>query len=163
MPRDLFAERGINPKEDGEPRDLLSGEDNNISSIQPQQQAYLHPSDLQGRMLADILAGGAQAGQAIHNAPYNIQHALGMPGAELMPSPINLDYSSMAGVQNPNTLDKFVQGSVGAIPAALLSGGASIPAQMGIWGLSGAVQGESHPLVGAALGSAAPLVLGTLG
>ena len=109
------------------------------------------------RIAADIATGGALAGQALHNAPYNITNYFAPETAQRMVksgvgrlfAPDKTNLSDMLGVNNPNMVDKLIQGASGALPLAAVAGG---PVLGGA--ITGAVLDQEDPLLGGLVGAA---------
>lgn len=139
MPRDLFAEAGIDPNAQqstqGAPRDLFAE-----AGIEPPQQQGLIP-----RIASDIDVGGAQMGANI------LRHIPGI-GQHFQ----NVDYSQVYGApQQPGLLDKLVQGAAQYAPYSALGALApGLAGQAAIGGLYGATQSDS-PVSGAITGALA--------
>lgn len=116
------------------------------------------------RLGGDILAGAAEGGQGLHNAPYNIANLIAGPGAAShMPTPTHINFSDMFGVSDPGLQDKLIQGGVQYAPyaageSALIAGkalgfGGKLLANSLTGGVFGATQ-SNDPLSGSLLGAA---------
>jgi hypothetical protein len=107
MPRDLFAENGINPTaQNSGPVDLF--QQNNINpyagNAAPQQSAPLYQ-----RIVPDIVSGLATAGQGLHNFLLS-----GFPSAQT-----HIDFGKeVFGVNQPNLADNLIQGGAQYAPYA---------------------------------------------
>lgn len=89
------------------------------------QPTQTNPS-LLPRIGADVLAGVATAGQGLHNAPYNIANMISPKLASYMPSPTNINFGQLFGVNAPNLGDKLLQGAAQYAPY-MIGGEALIP------------------------------------
>jgi hypothetical protein len=114
----------------------------------PEQQT--NPS-LPLRIGADVLAGAAQFGQGIQNAPRNIAEKFAPSLAKYTQEPTDINFGKMMGINNPNWMDKLLQGSVKSAPYAI-AGGASLLGQV-LGGMTEGATQEKDPLLGAALGT----------
>lgn len=93
------------------------------------------------------LAGAAEFGQGIHNAPRNLANAIYTPAANYTPNPTNIDFQNEFGVKNPGTFSNLIKQGVQYAPYAM-SGGLGALRQ----GLSGLVSGltqSENPLTAA--------------
>ena len=155
MPRDLLAE--IEPHQ---PRDLLADIE------QAPSVTKTNPNWFGWRIPADVATGMAQGGQALRNAPYNITHAFAPETAERLASgtigrrlfaPDTRDINSAFGVNNPNILDKIIQGASSYGPLAAVTGGVSPLGLIRGGTIAGGLLDEnpiSGALIGGALGGA---------
>jgi hypothetical protein len=158
MPVDLFQQAGINPSANAQPIDLFEQAGINVT---PQMQT--NPS-LLPRIGADALAGVAQFGHGLINAPHNLVNVVSPSLAAKIPTQQDYNYSQMLGVNNPNVLDKLLQGFTQyapymGLPVGMLGQGVAF----------GATQSQ-NPVTGALtaglLGKAAdvaPAVIGAIG
>lgn len=144
MPRDLFAEAGINPNAQqsaapAAPRDLFA--ETGVTS--PTQQQGLIP-----RIASDIDVGAANMGANI------LKHIPGI-GQYFQ----NQDYATFYGApQQPNVLDKVVQGVAQYAPyGALAELAPNLAGQAAVGALYGATQSD-HPIAGAIAGAGGNLL-----
>lgn len=114
----------------------------------PEQQT--NPS-LPLRVGADVLAGAAQFGQGIQNAPRNLAEKFVPSLAQYTPERTDINFGQMFGVKNPNWLDKLLQGSVQYAPYAIAAGPSLLANVLG--GAVGGATQERDPLLGAMLGT----------
>lgn len=133
---------------------------NNIQEPQQTNQPEetgKNPSNLFLRGLGDVAAGFGSAGQALHNAPYNITNYFAPETAQRMVksgvgrlfAPDKTNLSEAFGINNPNMFDKTIQGLSGAVPLAAIGGGPIVGGA-----LSGAVLDQEDPLLGGLVGAA---------
>lgn len=145
--RGLGAERGQQPSMQ-----------NNASEMQQanQPEDTGNTSNLFLRGLGDMAAGFGSAGQALHNAPYNITNYFAPETAQKMVksgfgrlfAPDKTNLSEAFGIKNPNMADNLIQGLSGAIPLAAIGGGPIVGGA-----LSGAVLSQEDPLLGGLVGA----------
>jgi hypothetical protein len=141
---------------------------------QPQQQKPiidLGNKGMMGRIASDVLAGGAEGGQSLHNLPYSAAKTLdqlsslvgGTIGREpsfkytnlpFVPEPTNIDFAQMFGAKK-NIPEELLRGAISYAPYAM-TGGVGIGGQAAAGGAFGASQTPESPIGGAAIG-------GTLG
>lgn len=68
---------------------------------------------------SDVVAGLAQMGHGLLNAPHNIVSSLNPSLGAAIPSQQNYNFSALAGNPNPTTADKLIQGGAQYLPYAL--------------------------------------------
>lgn len=111
MPRDLFEENGIQ----AEPRDLFEehGINPHGDSI---DKSSLEPSFMQ-KLAPNILAGLAQGGHEIINAPHNIAQLISPKLGARIPKQQDYDYAQLLGLPDTASLsDKLVRGLAQNLP-----------------------------------------------
>jgi hypothetical protein len=154
-----------------------------ISAQQPSQQSSqeqkpiidIGSKGLGGRLWSDIIAGGAEGGQTLHNLPYStaktIDQLLGLLGgaigkepsfkySDYMPKPTSIDFAQMFGAKQ-DLPEKLLRGSISYMPEAL-AGGGSIAGQALAGGITGTTQSQDNPLLGATIGSVGGAALGSI-
>jgi hypothetical protein len=119
---------------------------------------------LPARLGADILAGLAEGGQSLRNVPYNITRTIAPETAERIAqsgwagrhlfAPQKNDFSSTFGVNEPNILDRIIQGTASVGPLAAATGGGTLAGLMRGGAISGGLTSE-NPFLGATLGAGA--------
>lgn len=122
-----------------------------ISQLEGGAQPQTNPS-LLPRIGADALAGAAQFGNNLINAPHNIANAISPSLGAKVPSYLpNYNYSQALGVDAPNIGDKLLQGAVQFAPYMALPGGAI--AQGAAFGATQSQNPIAGTLTGGALGA----------
>jgi hypothetical protein len=116
---------------------------------QPQQHGIFHPKNIGERGLVDILAGLAQMGHGVVNAPSSIANQLAKYGAissehaQMIPRQQDYDYAKLLGISNSNLADQAVQIAAQYSPAIIGSAITTAPK----------IIGEGLPLAARAMNS----------
>jgi hypothetical protein len=149
MPQDLFATQNAS----SEPRDLFA--EQQVMQQLPQQQKPISNIGGQGwagRSLANILAGGAEGGQAIHNAPYALANLFSNKLAKkYTPAPTNYDFAQMIGA-GQSTPEKIGRSLMAGAPFYLAAPESAL-GRIAAGGVAGAAQSPESPGMAAAIGA----------
>ncbi len=125
-----------------------------LAQAQIVQPPQTNPS-LLPRIGADALAGLAQFGHGLINAPHNIVNYFSPSLGAKIPAQQDYNYAQMLGVNAPNLGDKLIQGAAQFAPYMALPGGALT--QGAAFGATQSQNPVTGALTGAALGKAGEL------
>ena len=135
--------------------------DSNLLAQLEGQKGGANPKNWISRGLADVATGIAQGGQSLRNAPYNITRTFAPKTAEMLAggpigrrlfAPDTNNIGGAFGVNDPNILDKLLQGAASYGPLAAATGGGSLAGVMRGGAVSGGLLSE-NPMLGAAMGA----------